>query len=752
MPATGEIQSGAATDNAAALSTATINGKDLGPHSRVKRFKTGHGMDAGVAHLYVPLAVLDDVAPSIAGVSSSPIASCKHNDLAVVRAQLNPAAGTADPLLTLMNGVITGFDPTFGRNVDEALVTIEDYRHLLAGIQVIGSFVLDYNNQINYTMNKAHFNANNAPNCRYADMGSQKVPFFCEPWYGIKNTDVYITNDSNGRAVKSTIPDPSTQPLNEATWWTPRAMFTYLWYAASQGASVAGPKFPWYAKGCTIPGVVIWPAGLESAFDVDAGSLTNSNAVIGERKAPERVYHCHSLLAMMEDICKMEGRFAINLTHNEDGTSNLQVVPTKYDADDKFQTPSASFNKGTPLTRGIGYGQISSAAMRETSKSFHSMAAAVGDHPRIEARFISTLDNSTTSLNWSWSQADMDLAKAQILSALNGASPPSLSDAVASVFEQYPRLFCEWTVNPTQDFQQGTTQQGFPLAGIGRAPLPHLLTSFLQSGSDVFALINSRRPIPVEYSDIADDSNWKAFPQPDGLEILGNGGLSFWHLRQSLINSAILSGSQNHLFDIVVDPATTSPNIAFSKFAPKRIRLTVAVPCDHRLTQAVKLAADPSANVAVVAIPGDDSDRINPQFSRFYAADTGALHAYEERGGNLKSYPIAACLKQIGGQYNSVTYPAADGSAGNSTDFYGAATVLRDDSAGCLDHARRRIEQTGRLDRGGTFVTPHVVLTDWPGMFVDTLINADGTRFPVKSCLKSIDIDFDQQRTERVYE
>lgn len=757
MAASGTIQAATGTYSNAALATLTVFGRDMGPMSFVSRVYKQAGLAPSYALCYIPLAALYDKAPSIAGVTSSPTYGIKEGDLAAVQGQLNPQFGVGDPGTTLLVGSVTGIDPDIGD--DEALITVEDDRWILDGISIIGSWWVDQDGNPQYREGvKAHFNNSNHPNAIWCEpLG---VPLFCPDFFGIDD-NVHSTSGS-----MFIIPGESDASAKQATYWTPRMKWAYGQFASSSAAAdrveAQSKKFPWYRASCTLAGTNIkFPTGLESAFDI-ANPAGNTSAY--DRKCVEKIYHCYKLLDYMHDICHEAGAFDINMEPFEATATTapgnvISIVRSRYEGTDLSQTPSATSNQGMSLRRAIQgketsdyqYGDITHGKIRECAKSLYGRVIVVGGHAFIEARFTSSPTDETGGtggLAWGFTPADVNPsfgnAALYFLDYMNQMSTPTLAEGIASTFQKYESIFCQYRINPSTPFTAGTSQQGFPEAKLFRPPLPHLLSSYIQSGAgDYFAQINSRRPIPVEYATNDAGTTWAVMPQPDGIELFADGTISFHSLRDSLLQSIIGTESKTVLWHIKL--TGTPGSYVLDTFQPTALRMTLAIPCDHRLTAVCGVS---SAMVDTMPLPGgvDDSERINSALVRTLAIDTGALHTLEERGGTLGSYPIPQSAPWPGG----VSPPAAgDGSAASAAVF-GNASVMRDDTQLAINHAFRGLGQTARLDRGGTLESTDIDLMAVPGMAIAALENRGGSTFPIKAMIHAVEHDFETpQKTIR---
>ncbi len=377
------------------------------------------GRQPSYALIHIPLVVLDDVAPSIAGIASGPVTGTRHWNPAIVSAQMNPSAGTSDPTTTILSGVVTEIDSTIEQ--DYATITIEDWRFMMEGVMILGSFWGQWNNTTAAYREgvKPHFNANNQPNAIFvsavgAGGTSNYIPMFCTPNYGINDS---IVNSLN-------IPDPSTIPQNKATWWTPRMKMDYLIFAATQTNTV-GTKFPFYKNAAT---QIHIPNGLSAMLD-------DTSQTTGNRKCTECVWHCHSWMAAFEDICHESGAFEPCIQSNDDGSGTLSIVRMHYEGADGTTLVRATSGKAqNVLTQG---GNINAGNLRESSKRCFSLCASSGAHPFIEMRFHSDVGNTNAAPLNRVFNGILDDAKKAFETSLNANGPngpqPSMSAALEPV-------------------------------------------------------------------------------------------------------------------------------------------------------------------------------------------------------------------------------------------------------------------------------------------------------------------------------
>jgi hypothetical protein len=734
------------------------SGGNVAPKTYCQKRVRKWGQEPGYCEVAVQLKDLDTVVPGVAGVTDSPVYQMQENDYAQILSDTG----------TLMSGVITEISPDIG--LDKSIVKVEDLRYLLEGVQLVGSWwaKVGPTGGIDYRMGvKAHINKNNQPNCLWVDVnddGKNVVPMFCPAFYGIiKGTGQSSTTDTGGTGYAAyTIPNPDDENQDTACYWTPKTFFRHIQFITSIAIlSHVHDKFkPWYADGSVLPSTIIWPDTLVNAFS-DFNQL--------DRKAFERVYHCTNINAIIDDLCKAAGPYALNMISNEDGTNTMQIVRTRYVAADAAVSfgsgsgPSADALKGHKLTRATGGiasddmtgPTINSGSLRESSKNLYSLVLPVGDHAVIECRCASGLTHDATisgyvPLRWNYSEHDRTLLRDAILAYINGPDDPIFTglmrDWLKGKMRASASLFCEYIIEPGFNFQAGTSQSDYPIATTNRDVLPHCLSSYFPSNAaDEFARLNSRYSIPVENSDVADDSDWTTLQDANGLAIKGRGVISFRMLRdQDLDNYGGSVVFHGNTFSLEI--GHSYPNYTVDKFEPKRFRISLAIPCDHRVVSPLQLPGLQNNDVPSIDAESDDSDRINfDQARRMLAIDTSGLAAFEERGGTYGGYPVPESLQDENGD----NYPMAGANTVQAKALYGPDKILRDDSAYNEDHANRKLQEFGRLDRGGILKTDRLELAANVGDLIDQIDNTGGGTFPIKAAVKMIEDDFQTQKTTR---
>lgn len=730
------------------------------PKTYCQKLITRWGENPSEAQCIIQLDDLDSTVPAVAGVPSSPVMSIKRGDLAQIFYEN----------VTLFSGLV--IDSPMDIGDDSALLIIKDFRYLLEGVQFIGSWWADIDAGdgpgVHWRNVKAHYNKNNEPNCIFVDVGADiLLPVFCPSGYGISD---FRTGGAGFSAI--TVPDPQDQRTDVACYWTPATAMLNAWFACSSTAgdivAAYSGNFGFY-QGCVINESLITfdPNIINTFLGVDATKVT--------RKAFERVYHCVSINKILEDLCKAQGPYAHNMIMNDDGTNTIQIGRTRYigaDAKNVYGSGAGATNdavKGVSLQRIAGgvaendlmVPTVNSGQIQNSAESYFSKVVEVGAHVVIGCRCASmqtynAFATTAVPLVWAYAEADRLTVKAALLAYLIGGGT-DVTTFMRGQFRQYPSLFCEYMLKPGFDFQDGTSQAGYPVALTNRELFPHCVSGFVPSfAGDEFARCNSRYPIPLENSIIDTDAAWLTIPDANGLAIKGRGILSLRLQRDqdlegnqfSAPGSSAVSQPNVVTYNIQyhyatpADPTTT----VIDKFEPRRIRVSLGIPCDQRVIGCLANSSDSSVNMQIGNSETDDSDMINgDNLSRMMAVDTGELAAYEERGGTFGEYPVPQSINRpTGGGYPK---------AGTEANIYGTAKIVRNDTDYLTDQADKKLREYGRLGGGGNPKTNRLELSAQVFDMIDNIENTGGqtsSQAPIKKVTKQVEHDFVHGTTERI--
>jgi hypothetical protein len=152
-----------------------------------------------------------------------------------------------------------------------------------------------------------------------------------------------------------------------------------------------------------------------------------------------------------------------------------------------------------------------------------------------------------------------------------------------------------------------------------------------------------------------------------------------------------------------------------------------------------KLACDATQNIPVTptAANAADAGRIDKTLSRLHFVDARRLY---QKWLRKNSYPHP---QAVGG----TQYP--DAPTGLGPGGMGPANALRDDSDYLDTAIRRKLEEVGRVGKGGSLKMSHLNFAHEPGQAVTALANSDGTLWPVGAVKK--EVHFSAGRDEPQY-
>lgn len=217
---------------------------------------------------------------------------------------------------------------------------------------------------------------------------------------------------------------------------------------------------------------------------------------------------------------------------------------------------------------------------------------------------------------------------------------------------------------------------------------------------------------------------WAPAEEGDGLSIDLDGTINFPGLRDA--RQTFFFNYDQH-DSTTVDGHTVAGDITKVYLLPYDMRMTVAIPCDHRVTKAVRMSVDPREKVPLINDVANDANRMAPGFRRTYFVDAGMLYRKEIRKGG---YPIPGSIPGITGS----TF--RDG-------------ILADDSNLLDNHGRKKAREFCRLDKAETLSTPHILNTVHVGDMVSQLDNG----YNVAACVQGVHFfytpDGGGQRMER---
>lgn len=639
-------------------------GSYTGPLWQVQELHLKFGRKPSYAIVYIPLAaVSDETAPTVAAVASSPINGIKHGDFCKVVGQFTGLTGN------LFSGSVMNI--SYNIRPDTACIMIQDHRWLLEGLWVVGQFHIDGTTSEKFLDGeRCHMNPGGEPNCT---KGSAGQPVFCPRNWGL----------AVGEAV------PETLTSGKATYWTVTLALAYMqWVFANSAAASGLSAFPWFSQ---IPSCINWEAGYISG-------VVDSNA--GERKSREMDWDGQRLLDVLSDLAEMAGHYALYMKPTSDFQQTLMIVKTQYDSSGPA---TAITTRATGGDASVTFSQpvAIEGSVEEDATELYTKVVVAGDLVYIERRLE---EYGALGLIPAWSAQDFTDWKALINAGISTASP-AITAKTRKAFDaaclKYPRVLQTWRIDPAFNFQASTSQSGFPLSNRSdRIPLPHLLTSYTEDPNPTTASGKTFVKVDIKL-EIKNGSDYIFFQDPEGLRMDLDG--TIW--APGLIFPSGLNSTTNSSWEGTI----STPN----SITARTIRATFAIPCDHRLTSAVKINSDPTLSMQNV-VQTDDSEKISSHLSRMFYADAAELHKLLIR---QDAYPLPETL---------------NGTAKSDT--------LRDDSDLIEAHAKRRLADLGRVRRTGRLLYPHIYPVAEPGHMVMELkgVGGSGGSFPLRACCTEV--------------
>ena len=670
------------------------------PYWYVSEVEDGPGPPGrATVHIQVSQGVVDEVAGSVALNPDGPSGLIKQGMMCGVFRRRFNADGTYDDALT-MCGVVTSIEHDVDH--DALIVTVEDGRALMRDVRIIGRWV--YNNEYtawNYQEGwPSHMNPGGRPNCVFDPAGH---PGFAPyPDYGL--------------ADNQQVPDASCRYSGIACYWTlANALEHYrIWYGPVCPDDLLGvwtaAMMQWeHVK--RVPAWISWPVGFGSEVDAtteinwNAGTgQNNSSGTGGARKGRDLNLNGLPLVPTPGDsrpgaldmILDAAGGWTWHMEYDDPAEScpnTMVAIPARYLGPTIGLDIPISAN--APAATVFGRNVITGGRYVEDSSNTYTRFTAAGALAKIETR-LSTL--TSAGLKPAWSAADL---------------ASFLQDAVSLGFQQdgfqkasakWWRVFTTWYLDPAYEFQAGTGYAGYPRAKVRRPVWPTLL-SFRGNLSDASDI----QPYPIR-AEVSKDggATWQPGVEADGIEVWDNGVIYMPGLRDSM-----LGGTPGSWYWTAGDWAQTAG--ALLAIATADVRLTLAIPCDHRLVYDLKPAASTTGN----GNASPDVDKLDSTFDRGFYVDVRQLY---EAWLRIAAYPIP---ESVGG-----SIPAAD-----KTDPFSKANSIRSDYDLLQGHVTRIALDRGRLARGGPLVLDGVLANVYhPGTQINNFVPlGDATRQPFQA-------------------
>jgi len=699
----------------------TAGGVQSGPHWTCTKLTQRLGNQPSHALIRIPLAAaVDETAPTVAGVPNGPLTGIKIGTPCIIRGYGGVSGGAGDPGTLLLAGTVVDVTPEIGPEQDHAIVEVIDDRYVLEAMQVIGSFWINSDATPRYRQGwPAHFNPGGMPNCTLCAVGSEGsyMPVFCPPNFNLSDGETVPGTDST--EVQSGI---------KATYWTIDLILKYLRWIVSTDIAARVSAFKWYPQ---LPEFIEWRADYASAIESGDkeffNGAANNSAALGARKGREMVLEGMTILAALNEVVGAAGPYAVYLQPQVGGSfyiNQVQIVKARYSGGGIDISRPTSGNAADRLN---SQKLVVTASLKESGRNLYTMAAIAGALVYIERRVYSqTTDNDsdgTRGLKKAWTATLLTALQDEIKAALNASTYSTAEEAFQALVRkpQYWKVCAAYRISEDYNFMLGTSESGLPLCEMGRPILPHQLTSSLEGAAgDTYSRLSARAPIPVEISANGTFTDMALPDSNDGLTLDADGTIWLTGLR-----------SQSKTYTIAV--TGTAPSVSAVAITPYALRMNVAIPCDHRIVDAMKIPTDQTANVTEVGNLNDDADRIDTTLSRLYYADAGALYSKEIRGS--PTVPDAA----------RKSWPTPESVA--STNAYDDK-ILRNDIFYLRDALKRRLADIGRVERSGRLVIPHLCFGMPIGTAIRDLANSSGANFPVRGIIYEITYNANGDETQ----
>jgi len=591
-------------------------------------------------------------------------------------------------------------------------VLAKDCRHDLTDICVIGRYIWSASDSnVKYQQGWfPHFNPGGRPNCIFTPDG----------------TPVFAPYPDFGLSTDQSPADPSERSIGRACYWTLQLILMYLraFYAyetptdslvaAARLAAVAMPKSP--VK--IFPETIEWPVGFGSELDLvsqtnfDGGVGQNYSVLGGGRKGRDlnlngRAFVGQNEPGVFDMIFEAAGGWSYKIETSFYDTAifrnTLVATPSRYRSESEaVDLPFAFRGQAKDVFK---YPTIMSTNFGENSEMTRTKFIGLGSHVMIERRCSSVAaDGTRTAQNYSgtgtpallpaWSLADQDLMCTEFVT--NTTAGFGNAEAFAKAAAKYWWVLTTWILNPAYNFMAGTIYENYSRAKITRQVLPTLL-SF--SGNSTLANDCQAYPIRPELYDSSKASpTWVLPLEGDGLEVFDNGIIYLRGLRDMAISTGgveNIPGSERGSWRCTAPWAVSGGKLDIQI---NDIRMTLVIPCDHRLTRTLNLlpGADDTGRSGVEDPQGVDSEKFENGFSRNLTIDLNGLYVSWLR---IDSYPV----------------PEAGGGT-VAEDFVNDAspdTALRSDALQLEAHLQKAAAEHGRILCEGDWVVEGRFVEGW---------------------------------------
>lgn len=582
-----------------------------------------------------------------------------------MRVVISRQAGDSGSVSKFWVGRIAVVEADVGK--DMLTVTAYDDRWMFENVFIVGRWVLNpgaddkASTDMTYQQGwPAVFNPGGRPNMilSKAKVDGVAVPVFApHPDYGLENDEA--------------VPTDPTKAEKKACYWTMDYIFRYLCYFYGPAAKSLYTPLKVEAP-ITTPQGILWSAGIAAVVDQESKGFHDegrgqqkANSAGESRKGREINADCACLPELMDMMLATAGGYTLGwVMYGENRTSRLSVVRTVGAGDGKGS--SLFLVRGAPSTN-IKTGYFTEGNFRQDATNLVTQVIGLGSLVKREAR-VDTYLTAYIKKRWSAERETelKDMGKKLKISDATG---------MVKLFTQFPGIYETWQIADDWNFLEGTSESAYPRAPIRRPILPYLLSWLGGKAMDYAA---QRHPVRVETS-FDQGKTWKMSTTLHGLEIWDDGTIYIPALKELALggdNGSWFWGA-NEAWD-------------FSKLTAADIRMTIALPMDHRLTAVAKMVQDNVGAQAGMNVDTPDVSRIDKGFTRQKVLDLRGLYDLWLRKDSW-AFPEDSEF----GTKMLDDKPTRD-------------NPLRNDQKLLEAHVRRRQFMDGRLKRGGMFRTPGV--------------------------------------------
>lgn len=667
-------------------------------HWYVSELSEGIGAEPAACTVIIPCSTQDENAFSVAFNPDGPVADIKQGTQLSARVRRYKEDGTVDSVLTFVGNVSkVTHDPARDALVVKAL----DGKDKLKDIRIYGRFVWSWHmNTCAFQEGwNAHFNPDGRPNCVFTPTG---IPCFApHADYGLTDNQE-VPTPSEAAALAAQGGEYSTV----ACYWTLQNMLLYLrsFYGPNNPLPVqddieaAEAQFPEYEK---VPQWIRWPEGFGSELDdiaiqnFDNAAGQNFSLLGGARKGRDIQIGGMSLFGngsepgILDMIFAAAGGWSWYMQYDE-GRPDLPEVPRNIMVAVPTRWRSPIGGASLPYAAG-GAGKdtlklavVTSGFYSESSENTITRVTGLGSLVKIETRVNTNYSSpASATLLPAWTEED----ETAFLTAcvVGGQADETTFEEAAS---RYPNVYTMWILNREFNFQASTDYSAFPRAEITRPIWPTLL-SFKGNATGVGDIM----PYPVR-AEANTGSAYELCPEFNGYQPWDNGIIYMPMLRDAPLAGKIgawrWTGAE---FGVSGDMLAVTKN---------NIRMTMAIPCDHRLAHAVGVIGDPVATFTdaqrfALVDSSPDAEKFETDFARSSVIDLNFL--YE-------------CWLRI----NSWPEPEASAGTSMATNKTSPETggALRTDVDQLRSHVNRHLYEHFQLSKDGPITFDNTLVTAYP--------------------------------------